>query len=297
MEFEYEFRPKTITGVRVLFAVIGLLFGSMALRPGEHIVVRVIFGCFLAVGLWCLFGLLKQGLTRLILEESEVRIVRAEIAEVSRGMQFSSKNRKREDAIHTVICRKDGKRYRAKTMEPLDFSHVGMIVPVFVSVRFPFLYRVDLDIMSPPEEERPAAQEPEADDPPPVRRSCFKWIFNTCALWMILLSLPLFALGAIAFTDLAEAWPLLFSMIAGLVVFSIGLLKTVRCVRTFVLGDCLSARVCSVTKDGSGRYYINLRWRDRGFSVKKDFVGRDLVGTRANVYVSRRDPEIYDADI
>ncbi len=270
---------------------------------------RIVFGIVSVIGLWCFCGLLKDGLVHVILEFGGARSVLAEITNISRGMRIrfsdDSKNSSTVIRIFTVTCRKDGKTYKAKTTDFLDYTNIGMLVPVYISEKVPGVYRVDLDHIFPPEKKtRPSSAEKNAEadkaisDPPPVRKPCFKWLYKTYALWMFLLSLLLLAFGMIALIDFRKAWPLSFFGLAGLVLLFFAMRKTVRCIKTYVLGDRLNARITSVRKDKKGQYFINLRWgKNRGFSVKKDYVGSALIGTRANVYVSRRNPDIYDVDL
>ena len=302
---EFELRPKSMIGLHALFAAIGLCFGRTALNQNEHIILRVFFGVFFVMGLWCLLLLLKDVLVWLVIKTFHAESILAEITEVSRGpIRFTSEKTGKVTCIYKVTCRKDGRFYKGKTMKFLDYKSIGRTVPVLVSCKIPQIYLIDFAQTYPPEEmsqppvkSAKAAETEETSDYPPVRKPCFKWLYRSPALWLLLFSLPCLAFGLIVIEDFSESWPLLLFVLGGLVMMFFAAKKIVRYVATFVLGDRLNAKVVSVNRLKNGRYAVILCWGCHNFSAKSDYIGRALIGKRINVYVSRRNPDVYEVDL
>ena len=301
---EFELRPRSMTGLHAMFAAIGLIFGRCALKPNAHIVEKVLFGIFLAMGLWCLILFLKDIAVWLVLKYFGAEVVTAEIAAVSQGISFHSEKDGSETSIFKVCCREGSRVYKAKTMRYLDYQSIGMTVPVYVSYKFPRVYQIDFFRISPPVETTPSpagaenAPEPEeAPDPLPVRRPSFKWIYSKEVLTLLLIAVPITAFCVFVYSGNREAWPLLIPLLAAVVMLAFAVWRIARYTVTFVLGDRLSARIDSISRDKKGKYIISLSWRDWVFYGKTDYLGKGRIGERINVYVCRWNPDLYEVDL
>ena len=298
----FEIRSQTMLGMHGLFAGFLLLAGWIGLRSGSALFLFIFLG-----GLWFLILFLID-LAKIWVRHSGVEPVVAVITNISRrGTSISSEDTGESDYVLIVTCKsEDGRIFKEKTLQHLNNSNLGGMVPVYVSGIWTSLYMVDLSNVLPSDGKTPdaaavaeeTAPSKETPDQPPANRPRGEWRFDSQDILMILIALPFLAFGLFfVIVGGIELWPFLIFSLVGAIILIFEIRRIVRRVQTFEQGECVDAVIESVTKQEEGPYTVILRGEDRSYTIKKNFVGNVQIGSHVPVYVSRRDPDVYEADL